>query len=319
MGNVLADRCALKNTHANMLRWPDLVRQERVAYKLAHAAGVTAILLCAAYAPARSEEAAPPAAKADGCVRSAFHVIVDVGHTAGVPGADSARGAPEYGFNLKLADVIKQALVEAGFDKTVRMITTRAPYSGLFERATRANGAHADLFISIHHDSVPDHLIETWQFDGKENHYSDRFSGYALFVSNDNGDRRGSLAFGHLLGQELQKAGLHYTPHYTLPLMGRYRHELLDAEAGVYRYDQLIVLRNTRMPAVLLEAGSIVNRKEELELGTPERRQLVAKAVVAAVEDFCTARAQPLEAQQAKPPAAKTAAHGRTRPTALAH
>jgi N-acetylmuramoyl-L-alanine amidase len=304
-----------------MLRLSYLVRQERTAdkYRLARGAAVAAILFCAACPAAWSEQAATPVASADACMRSAFHVIVDVGHTAGVPGADSARGAPEYGFNLMLAEAIKRALVEAGFDKTVRMITTTAPFHGLFERAARANGAHADLFISIHHDSVPDHLIETWQYDGKENHFSDRFSGYALFISNDNGDRRGSLAFGRLLGQELQKGGLHYTPHYTLPLMGRYRHELLDAEAGVYRYDQLIVLRNTQMPAVLLEAGSIVNRKEELELGTPERRALVAKAVVAAVEDFCAARAQPVAAQQVKPTTAKTAAHGRTKPTALAH
>jgi hypothetical protein len=53
--------------------------------------------------------------------------------------------------------------------------------------------------------------------------------------------------------------------------MGRFRHELIDAEAGVYRYDHLIVLHSTVMPAVLLEAGSIVNRQEELELATPER------------------------------------------------
>ena len=103
--------------------------------------------------------------------------------------------------------------------------------------------------------------------------------------------------------------------------MGRYRHELLDREAGVYRYDQLIVLRHTLMPAVLLEAGSIVNRKEELELGTPERRSLVASAIVAAVEDFCAARAQPVLAGQTKPapPPAKTAAPGRAKPGALLH
>jgi N-acetylmuramoyl-L-alanine amidase len=305
----------------SMLRLSYLVRQARAAdkYSPARVAGLAGILLCAACPATWSEEAATPAATADACVRPAFYVIVDVGHTAGVPGADSARGAPEYGFNLMLGDAIKQALVEAGFDKTVRMITGTAPFRGLFERAARANNAHADLFISIHHDSVPDHLIETWQYDGKENHFSDRFSGYALFISNDNGDRRGSLAFGHLLGLQLQKRGLHYTPHYTLPLMGRYRHELVDAEAGVYRYDQLIVLRNTQMPAVLLEAGSIVNRKEELELSTPERRLLVAKAVVAAVEDFCAARAQPMLAGQMKPAPAKTAAPARAKPGALLH
>jgi len=100
----------------------------------------------------------------------------------------------------------------------------------------------------------------------------------------------GSLLFGQFLGKELQTRGLHYTPHYTLPLMGHRRRELVDAAAGVYRYDQLIVLRMTRMPAVLLEAGSIVNRQEELELASPERRSLTSAAVVAAVEDFCAAR-----------------------------
>jgi N-acetylmuramoyl-L-alanine amidase len=304
-----------------MFRSPYLVRQEHAGYKyaLARVLVLVVILTCGA-GHARSEEPATPAAKADACVRSAFRVIVDVGHTVAVPGADSARGATEYSFNLQLADAIKQALVEAGFDKTVRLITATAPWHGLIERADRANRARADLFISIHHDSVPDHLIETWQYEGQENHYSDRFSGYALFVSNDNADRTGSLAFGHLLGMELQKRGLHYTPHYTLPLMGRYRHALLDAEGGVYRYDQLVVLRNTRMPAVLLEAGSIVNRQEELELATPERRLLVAKAVTAAVEEFCASRAQPSAPPQVKRPnAANTAASVRSKQPSLAH
>jgi N-acetylmuramoyl-L-alanine amidase len=226
------------------------------------------------------------------CVPSAFRVMLDVGHTAAVPGALSARGVTEYSFNVQLTDAIKQALVDAGFEQTVKLITAAPPSRGLFERAMRANNAHADLFIAIHHDAVPDALAETWEYEGKKQQYSDRFSGYSIFVSNDNGDRDGSRAFGHLLGQELQKQGLHYTPHYTLPIMKLYRHDLIDPEAGVYRYDHLVVLRNTRMPAVLLEAGSIVNRQEELELGTPERRQAIAKAVTAAVTDFCATRAK---------------------------
>jgi N-acetylmuramoyl-L-alanine amidase. len=48
--------------------------------------------------------------------------------------------------------------------------------------------------------------------------------------------------------------------------MGSRRRLLVDPEAGVYRYDQLIVLRQTHVPAVLLEAGSIINRNEELLL-----------------------------------------------------
>jgi N-acetylmuramoyl-L-alanine amidase len=96
----------------------------------------------------------------------------------------------------------------------------------------------------------------------------------------------------------------HYTPHYTLPLMGRYRHELIDEEAGAYRYDHVIVLHSVHMPAVLLEAGSIINRQEELELATPERRLMVAEAITAAVEEFCATRGQAVAGQ---PPASTPA------------
>jgi N-acetylmuramoyl-L-alanine amidase len=236
------------------------------------------------------------------CNRSAFHIVLDVGHTVDVPGAMSARGNPEYAFNLQLSQDIDKALVDAGFDKTVLLITAKAPPYGLVERASRANAMQADLFIAIHHDSVPDNLLQSWEYEGQQSGYNDDYPGYALFVSYDNADRKGSMEFGHLLGKALQTNGLKYTPHYTQALMGHYRRELVDADAGVYRFDQLVVLKMTRMPAVLLEAGSIINRQEELELGTPERRTKTSAAIVSAVEDFCAARTPPKIAQQAKRP-----------------
>jgi N-acetylmuramoyl-L-alanine amidase len=244
-----------------------------------------------------SEQPAPPAPAAkSACHRTDFRVVIDVGHTIDSPGADSARGVPEYQFNLALAGAIKDKLAEDGFDSAVRLVTTTKHMAGLVERPARANAMRADLFISVHHDSVPNNLIETWDYEGQQHRFSDRFSGYSIFVSIDNGDYKGSLAFGHLLGTALQARGLHYTPHYTLPLMGRHRRVLVDAQAGVYRFDQLVVLRGTRMPAVLLEAGSIVNRQDELTLATPERRTLVADAVTAAVDQFCADRTRPAAA-----------------------
>jgi N-acetylmuramoyl-L-alanine amidase len=253
---------------------------------------IAAVLLCAEGRRALSEEHDPKAAASQAtCQRSDFRVVIDVGHTEAVPGAMSARGVPEYTFNLNLAQDVKQALVGAGFDKTVLLITSKAPFLGLFERAVRANAMAANLFISIHHDSVPDNLLQTWQYEGQEQHFNDDYPGYAIFISNQNGDRAGSLLFGKFLGTELQARGLGYTPHYTLPLMRNRRRELLDADAGVYRYDQLIVLERTHMPAALLEAGSIINRQEETVLASPERRAVTSAAITAAVEDFCTARA----------------------------
>ena len=96
--------------------------------------------------------------------------------------------------------------------------------------------------------------------------------------------------FGEMLGAGLKTRGLQYTPHYVEPIMGHRRRILVDPQTGVYRYDQLIVLKQTRMPAVLLEAGSIVHRDEELVLRTPEHQALISAAATEAVEKFCAAR-----------------------------
>ena len=58
--------------------------------------------------------------------------------------------------------MIAQSLHEAGFDKTVRLVTGGSRLTSLFQRVAGANNLQADLFISIHHDLVPDNLKETW-------------------------------------------------------------------------------------------------------------------------------------------------------------
>jgi N-acetylmuramoyl-L-alanine amidase len=247
-----------------------------------------ASLLCVgAASPARGEIGGTGASTPSGCNRAGFRVIVDVGHTADVPGAISARGVTEYAFNLRLAKLISERLVDAGFWKTRLLVTAAAPHRGLFERAFRANHDRADLLLSVHHDSVPAPLLESWDYEGKENRFSDRFRGHSIFVSYANRARQRSLLFARFLGTRLAAQGLRYTPHYTDPVMGRWRRELVDAPAGVYRFDDLVVLRYTRMPAVLLEAGSIVNRDEETLLASAEHQALIATAVTEAVEGFC--------------------------------
>ncbi len=221
------------------------------------------------------------------CDRSQFRVILDVGHTVEAPGAISARNVPEYDFNLRLATQIKRGLIEDGFDKTVVLVTAGRARPSLFKRVAKVNGLSANLLVSIHHDSVPDSLLETWEFEGKESHFSDRFTGHSIFVSYENPHLKGSLLFGRLLGNELKDKGLQYARQYTQPIMGRYQRELVDAGAGVYRYDKLIVLKGTQMPAVLFEAGSIINREEELQMNSAERLDLISASLRSAIKTFC--------------------------------
>ncbi len=225
------------------------------------------------------------------CARATFRILIDVGHTPESPGATSARGVTEYEFNLQLAKEVEHKLIDAGFAHTSLLTVNGPAIRSMYQRVARANQSSADLLLSVHHDAVPDSFLEKWNYEGKQFGFSDRFSGHSIFIANGNADRKTSLLFGHILGDELKARGLQYTHHYTEPFMGRYRRELIDAEAGVYRYDTLFLLKKTRMPAVLLEAGSIVNRDEELMLGTPEYKSVVGTAVTDAVESFCVAQA----------------------------
>jgi N-acetylmuramoyl-L-alanine amidase len=227
---------------------------------------------------------------ATNCDPAKFRIVLDVGHTAKSEGAISARNVPEFTFNLHLARRIEEKLKAAGFAGTKLLVTEGNSRSSLVRRVTAANDLPADLFLSIHHDSVPNKLLEDWEFEGKKRHFSDRFSGYSVWVSRNNPDFKTSLSFAELVAKEMKAQGLDYAHQYTQAVMGHYQHPLLNKETGVYSYDELVVLRKTRMPAVLLEAGSIINRDEELKMDSPEHRNLVSSGVAAAVKEFCDYR-----------------------------
>jgi N-acetylmuramoyl-L-alanine amidase len=224
------------------------------------------------------------------CDPSKFRIVLDVGHTAESEGAISARNVSEFVFNLRLAKRIEEKLKAEGFAQTKLLLTEGKARRSLVKRVAAANDLPADLLLSIHHDSVPNKFLEDWEFEGRKSHFSDRFSGYSVFVSRSNPDFKTSFAFAELIGKEMKAQGLDYARQYSQAIMGRYQRELLNKETGVYRYDELIVLRKTRMAAVLLEAGSIINRDEELKMSSPERRDIISSGVAAAVKEFCDPR-----------------------------
>jgi N-acetylmuramoyl-L-alanine amidase len=234
----------------------------------------------------------------DTCKRATFKVLIDVGHTPDDPGAISAHGNPEYGYNLNLANMAMTQLVDAGFRQTTLILVKGRGYGQLLQRAQIANRIAPDLLLSIHHDSTRERYLSRWVFAGVERPYSDKFSGHSLFVSVRNRFYKQSVAFAKLIGRELASAGLQYTPQHAEDIPTA-RLPLIDAELGVYRYDNLVVLKDSHVPAVLFEAGLIINRKEELVLGSKEHQALLVKAITNAVAEYCGSRAS--EAQRSRP------------------
>ena len=226
----------------------------------------------------------PLFAEAAACDKQIFRIVLDVGHTLSAPGAISARGATEFTFNQRLAAVIERRLAAHGYRNILRMITA----GGLLERTQRANSFGADLFLSVHHDSVQPQYFESWNYEGQERFFSDRFKGWSLFVSYANAHLAESLRFATFLGDRLLARGLPFTTHHAEAIKGEGK-RFIDATRGIYRYDGLVVLRSTNAPAVLMESGVIVNRGEEVALASAERQNAIAEAVAEAVDAYCDA------------------------------
>ena len=248
--------------------------------------------ICSSLA-APAEDAAAAAAKPAGgkCDRAKFRIILDVGHTKESYGALSSRHVPEFEFNLNLGKTLEARLKADGFAETFLMVTEGKARPSLMTRVARANKRGADLFLSIHHDSVPGIYNESWEFEGKRRHFNDLFGGYSVFVSQRSPRYGESLRFAKLLGNQMAGQDLIFARQYDQWFMGKYQRQLLDSDAGVYRYDELIVLKMTTMPAVLLESGSIINRDEEILMGQEEHQLQIAGAVTEAVDKFCALRA----------------------------
>ena len=193
---------------------------------------------------------------------------MDVGHYAAEPGVMSASGVPEFDYNRALALEVKAELERLNLK--VRLIGERGEYQRLGWRTRDARGA--DLFVSIHHDSVKERLLPQ----------ADRFSGFSIFVSRLNVKRERSLACASAIGAKMRDSGFAPSRYHADAALGESR-PFADEANGVHYYDNLAVGRSATMASVLVEAGVIVNRAEEAKLRDPEVRARIARAIAEGV------------------------------------
>jgi len=208
----------------------------------------------------------------------AASIAVDVGHYREKPGVISARGVTEFEYNRQLAQEVGESLRRAGH--RVLLIGDDGLSEDLGKRAPRAAGMN--LFISIHHDSVQPRFLSSWDIDGETLLYSDRFSGFSLFVSRLNSHTESSLKCASAIGAALRGAGFTPSRYHADPIVGENR-PFADEANGVHYFDNLAVLKTASIPALLFEAGVIVNRDEELGMRNPAVRKRIAEAIGNAV------------------------------------
>lgn len=213
-------------------------------------------------------------------------VAIDIGHSLRDPGAISARGVPEYQFNRRMARLLLGRLQQDPLFRGSFLVNDTGEAVPLASRPAIAAVRGANIFLSIHHDSVYPEQLSQWVYQGKLLDVCDRFSGHSIFFSGKNGNPTASLQLARAIGDAMRQAGLRPTLHHA----GRGNKVLVDRERGIYAFDNLAVLKNADMPAVLFECGVIKNSQEEAKLCDPQYQQRLVEALYSALKGYWTAK-----------------------------
>lgn len=202
-------------------------------------------------------------------------IAIDPGHTKSSPGAMSSRGIPEYEFNVGLAEIIKQRFDDQGIPALVTRVN--GSKNTLAQRVDQTRSAK--FLLSVHHDSTQNQFLKEWEWQGKTcRAANDHFTGFSLFISRDNPYPARSLRCASAIGAALRQHGFHPSTYHAERIPGENR-EYADRENGVFFHDNLYVLKHSPCPAVLLEAGVIVNRNEEQWIQQSGTREKIALAI----------------------------------------
>lgn len=183
---------------------------------------------------------------------SARTIVIDAGHGGKDPGAISINGFHEKEINLSMALQLEEALRQQGYN----VILTRDSdlFVDLYQRARIANGLNADLFISMHANSNIKSNIT-----GLEVLYCPSTS--SEFKLED------QYPFAETVYSSIIR---------NTGIPGR----------GVIKRPELVVLRETIMPAILIEIGYLSNPQDEALVRDPAYQMRVVQGITEGIFQY---------------------------------
>ena len=217
-----------------------------------------------------------------------FTVVIDPGHGGHDPGALGRHGK-EKNINLKVALKLGKTIEENCKDTRVIYTRKKDVFIPLHERAEIANNAKADLFISIHTNSLAKRSTrisgtetytlglhktqENLEVAQKENaviliedNYKQQYAGF-----NPNS------AESYIIFEFMQDKNMSQSVNFASEIQKQFKskHRI---DRGVHQAG-FLVLRATSMPSVLIELGYISNPNEENYLLSDRGTSTLAQSI----------------------------------------
>ena len=176
-----------------------------------------------------------------------FLVVIDPGHGGNDPGAIGIGGIRETDVVLEVSKIVKKLLSEKGVE--VRLTRKNEVDLDLPLRVSFANNTNADIFVSIHANASRGKRRD---INGLETFY---FKGWR----------------GKSLAKRIQKQILIVSPG--------------SPDRGV-KQGRFFVIKNTKMPAVLVEIGFLTGRLDARRLEKNAHRKRIAYAIAKGILEY---------------------------------
>ena len=239
-----------------------------------------------------------------------FIVVIDPGHGGRDPGAIGKRGK-EKNINLNVALKLGKLIQNNCKDVSIVYTREKDTFVGLDRRAQIANNAKADLFISIHTNSVArgrtvrgtetytlglhrtDENLEVAKKENAviliENDYEQRYAGF-----NPNSSE------SYIIFEFLQDKNMEKSVQLATLIQRQFKTTAKRIDKGVHQAG-FLVLRETTMPGVLVELGYISTPDEERYLLTESGTDALAQSIYRAFIKYKEQNGSPI-ARRNEPP-----------------
>lgn len=218
-------------------------------------------------------------------------IVIDAGHGGVDPGAIAVTGHREKDITLSVARKLAKALEESGRYR-VKLTRNRDVFIPLEGRVRIARQAGADLFLSLHADSIRGRDVrgatvytlsdrasdkEAAELAESENR-ADALAGLQQAGSND--------TLANILIDMSSRASLNHGRDFATLLVGALREQTIRLNDNPHRAAGFAVLKAPDVPSVLVEMGYLSSRRDAMLLTQAEHQQRLVQAQVTAIDRF---------------------------------
>ncbi|WP_375682774.1 MULTISPECIES: N-acetylmuramoyl-L-alanine amidase [unclassified Bartonella] len=223
-----------------------------------------------------------------------FRVVLDPGHGGIDGGARGVTGILEKDVTLDFARALRDELQK---DSHITVALTRDSniFLRLSERVKKAQEFDADLFISIHADTIDLHSLRGATVYTISDKASDAIA-KSLAENENNVDLLDGLPADETLEvtdilMDLTRRETHtFSVNFANSVISSLSKNHINLINNPHRYANFQVLRASDIPSVLIEIGYLSNKEDEKLLNDPHWRKQMAASIAHSIRQFADYR-----------------------------